>query len=144
MIKIRALSLSVLLIVLAYALLDLSGLASEFNDTINQKNGWAKTATPNGVVYSKINTKIEAHITFLTDPEVNEFKIYRGTMKKEAVDRMTFLESKLIKTDGSSREDLDEMIKKIGQSVKANTAIIDAVYQSKKIEGGIEFPINKH
>lgn len=126
--KLRGLTLTFLLVASFYFLADRSGLVDNFN-----KNFTEVPQIQNPTLSSKIQNTTSLCVSFLRDPEVNEFKIYRGAMKKAAVDRMDHLKTMTIVEVNKSAKEIEAKLEALAKSLKANAVIIDSAYTVAKM-----------
>lgn len=127
--KFRSLLLIALILLVGYLLADMSGIIGYANDVINERNGWVKA----GGGYHKIITKYEwtYNYSILLDPQdqSKDFKMLKGAILKEAVDRMEYITSDVIVMEqGMDQDDLKDDLKLIAHYMGGNTVIIDAEF----------------
>jgi hypothetical protein len=135
--KLRGLILPVLMMLSFYQLADMSGLVDEFNKSFNKKSDTSGYIT-------KVESSTILNVSFLIDPEIKDFNIYSGTMKKSAVDRMDHIESKMVKfNSGVDKQTIQDSLHNLAKKVKANVVIIDSAYkETKSITTPIESALN--
>lgn len=123
--KLKALSLIIIIILVAYVAADQSGMIDYFTSIVNEEDGWKKTGPS---TYTKIMTSTYWHYSLLKDPEPKKkFQLLQGAIKKSAIDRMEYvLSSKIEIFDHQSYEDIKDDLKFIASSQGCNTVIIDA------------------
>lgn len=116
---VRALTLSILIALVSYVMLEDAGIAKTFNESIS---------APNEMSASQYKIKIvdTYEVSLLNDPKIKGFKIYRGTMKKSAVDRMEYIGSMILDfSAGATDLVVEEVIKAVAKKYGGNVAIID-------------------
>lgn len=116
----RALTLSILMTLVFYVLFEDAGIAKIFNE--NTKSANQTTVSQ----YHEIEIVDTYEVSLLNDPKVKEFKIYRGAMKKSAVDRMKYIGSMTLEfSAGATDLIVEKVIKAIAKKYGGNVAIID-------------------
>jgi hypothetical protein len=121
--NLRPLTIIAFFLLLAFFIADRSGLITEVNNMVHEKNGWEKT--DGGYVQTEIETMHIISVSLLKDPDSNTFNVYRGAMKKSAVDRMELMTVASIELVA---EDLDMLPGKIIEQAEAfecNVAIVN-------------------
>ena len=111
------------ILIVAFALNE-SGFISDFNNMINERDGWKKHSTSTGISYSRSKIILEYvyHYSILNDPESSEFRIMSGAIKKAALDRMIHMKDGVMKVE--NKNDFQRKVKKIAG--KSNTVLINS------------------
>ena len=129
---IRPLSLMVLILLLIYVIADHTGMVEQVDNMVHQKEGWTKI--DNGYYTTEIEKMHIFRVALLKDPESNSFNIYKGAMKKSAVDRMELVSVISIELSDKDQYKLATQITDEAKSFKCNTAIINGkiiLYRTK-------------
>jgi len=131
----RALTLSILMMLVSYVMFEEAGIASVFNERIN---GEAEVAvTMDRPIRVQVISSYS--VSVLKDPKVKEFKIYRGTMKKSAVDRMEYIgQMKIDFSAGATTLMVEAVIETVAKKYGANVAIIDNYTTKSAILGSTD------
>ena len=105
------------------------------NDIIHERNGWVKNSS-GGYVKHQIITKETYYYSILKDPEAKEnFQIYRGAMKKTAVDRMAYImDHTIVRQKGESDQEFEGRLKLICHYKGGNTVIINGRVQTSSVK----------
>ena len=108
--------------------LHISGVVDSFNNMINKQNGWVKSDSGYGYIKHQLKIETTYFFTVLKDPKADKsFQVFQGTMKKAAVDRMTYItEDKITAQIDESRERINDRLKIICHYKGGNTVIIDS------------------
>ena len=116
---IRVMTLTVLIMLTLYLLLDNSGMLLDFQFTPIQPQI--------EITYEPIQTEIArftiVNVSFLKDPTTKEQNVYRGAMKKSALDRMKLIRSETL--EFSDKESISDKIAERAHKLGANVIIID-------------------
>ena len=133
----RLLSLAILIMLTLYLLLDDAGMLEEFEQTLTSQQ--SKVITQEIVLADYATEKVKVYnISFLKDPATKENNVYRGAMKKEALDRMTLLQTETFeiveKDNDSGFSEVTNRAAKLG----ANTIIIDNEMTLFRSKGGFK------
>lgn len=125
--KVRACSLMVLIVLIIGLLLDSAGFFTsvEFD---NSKTGWSIIKT------EKVHFT-EVSFSVLKDPEVKDFRIMEGTIKKSALDRMKHIFDDVVRIKGQkSDQQIREDLKFIAKYKGGNTVLINWLNKKTRIE----------
>lgn len=115
---IRPLSLTILVLITVYLLADECGIVEDFTGI-----QYEEVNDHHGIGYRAANNKSELvyifHVSFMKDPETKEFNIYKGAMKKSALDRMTHIEDATLTVKESDTTGVQMVLaaKKLGANV---------------------------
>jgi len=133
----RLLSLAVLIMLTLYLLLNDAGMLEEFEQTLTSQQ--SNIATQDIVLADYATEKITIYnISFLKDPATKENNVYRGTMKKEALDRMTLLHTETFEIVEGDNDNTFDKVTKRAAKLGANTIIIDNEMTLFRSKGGFK------
>ena len=120
---VRCLLLTILIGFTVYLLMDRAGMMEEFNSNLS-----APEATIGfGASQSGLEMVTVVNATFMKDPEgSSEIQVYKGAMKKSAVDRMTILKEEQFEI--SEDEIVVAALGTYAQSVGANAVLINNTF----------------
>jgi hypothetical protein len=116
----------ILVVLVAFIAVNESGLDEYVNAMVNEEDGWQEVK--NGYERSMLIITDYVHGALLKDPKSNEINIYTGAIKKEALDRMTFIELVTVRCEREDGIDCEEvLIKKLKLEAKESGANVVAV-----------------
>ncbi len=132
--KLRPLTIVVLILLVVYVLADITGMANHFNDVVNQRNGSVKTTNGSYVKHVTIY-KHYWHYSILNDPKATKFQLFRGAMKKSALERMTYIGDDVIRLQKDEPwDEIKDRLKLIAMNKNGNTIIINGESMQAEVQ----------
>ena len=127
--KLIPLLIIVMVVAGAYLCLKESGVIQEFDNAINERDGWHRIGFSR---YAKFETVRRTFIMFsvLDDPGFDGIRVLSGAIKKDAIDRMEHVTRDLIETTDMDKKQMNDYLKSIARIHNCNTVIIDGEYAS--------------
>ena len=131
-IKLRSLSLLILMALVAYVLCEDTGIAKTFNQNPIEIDSQQSTEIVVTQVY---------RVGMLKGDKFKEFTIFRGAIKKNALDGMEFIGTlEILFPDGATDLVVNKVIEEVAKKYGGNVAIVEDVSTKSKIltkDGGI-------
>jgi len=117
----RSLPIIVLILTVVYVLADHSGLIESFDNIIHERDGWVQV-DPGTYTKTELVHMTKCDYSILKDPEANNLQIFRGAVKKVALERMKYLQDGVIV---EPQQNIEAELRKICKLEGGNTVIIN-------------------